>query len=118
MTKGEAIYLLRNTAWLGSNDHRDRVEEAVKVAVDALEAADTNVDSVNRSEPQNTWIPCGERLPDAFDFCLVTKRQKTGELQVAIGKYSPLFGWSGNGSFKDVLAWQQLPEPYRKEKKE
>lgn len=62
------------------------------------------------------WISCSERLPERAGFYVVTKRQKSGEIQVALGSYRPLFNeWSGNGNFKDVLAWQPLPEPYKEE---
>lgn len=68
------------------------------------------------SEQTNTkkWIPCSERLPEEAGFYIVTKRQKSGEIQVALGSYRPLFNeWSGNGNFKDVLAWMPLPEQYK-----
>lgn len=34
MTKEEAIYILRNTAWLGPDDHVWKVEEAIKAIED------------------------------------------------------------------------------------
>ncbi len=40
MTKKEAIYILRNAAWLGSNEERQKVEEAVEVVAKAIEAQD------------------------------------------------------------------------------
>ena len=61
-------------------------------------------------------LPSSERLPEEAGFYIVTKRQKSGEIQVALGSYRPLFNeWSGNGNFKDVLAWMPLPEPYRED---
>ena len=36
MTKQDAIQYIRNAAWLGSNADRDKVEEAVEMAVEAL----------------------------------------------------------------------------------
>lgn len=38
MTKKEAIYILRNAAWLGSDADRQKVEEAVEVVAKAIEA--------------------------------------------------------------------------------
>lgn len=32
----EVIYVLNNAAWLGSNDDRDKIEEAVRIAVKIL----------------------------------------------------------------------------------
>ena len=37
MTREEAIYILRNTAWLGTDKDRDETEQAVEVAIKALE---------------------------------------------------------------------------------
>ena len=37
MTKDEAIYLLRNTAWLAPSGTLEPVEEAVDMAIEALE---------------------------------------------------------------------------------
>ena len=36
MTKQDAIQYIRNAAWLGSNADRDKIEEAVEMAVEAL----------------------------------------------------------------------------------
>lgn len=36
MKKQDAIQYIRNAAWLGSNADRDKVEEAVEMAVEAL----------------------------------------------------------------------------------
>lgn len=40
MTEKEAIYILRNAEWLGSNKERQKVEEAVEVVAKAIEAQD------------------------------------------------------------------------------
>lgn len=59
------------------------------------------------------WIPVTVALPESGSY-LVTKRQKSGGVQVAIGNYfEPAAQWSGNGNFKDVLAWMPLPLPYK-----
>ena len=84
-----------------------------------LTAFDVVQDCIGIVEKQpkvGEWIPCSERLPDKAGFYVVTKRQRSGEIQVALGSYRPLFNeWSGNGNFKDVLAWLPLPEPYKGE---
>ncbi len=61
------------------------------------------------------WTPTKEKLPEKAGFYLVTKKQKTGALQVAIGNYSPDYGWSGSGNFNNVLAWFPIPEAYAEE---
>ena len=59
MTREEAIYLLRNTAWLAPSGTLEPVEEAVDMAINALEAMDNarnmvqhvgNVDLISRED--------------------------------------------------------------------
>jgi hypothetical protein len=51
-------------------------------------------------------------MPESGSY-LVTKKQATGELQVAIGNYYASGNqWSGNGNFKNVIAWMPLPGPW------
>ena len=38
MTKEEAIYRLKNTAWLGTDKDREETEQAVDMAIEALSA--------------------------------------------------------------------------------
>ena len=38
MTREEAIYRLKNTAWLGTNKDREETEQAVDMAIEALSA--------------------------------------------------------------------------------
>ena len=57
MTKKEAIYILRNAAWLGSNEERQKVEEAVEVVAKAIEALNhseipNSSDCIDRAEAQ------------------------------------------------------------------
>ena len=60
------------------------------------------------------WIPCKTRKPEKSGLYLVTKQQKTGEIQLATAHYNTAFDeWSGNGNFKKVLAWQPLPSPWK-----
>lgn len=63
---------------------------------------------------QPGWIPCKTRKPEKSGLYLVTKQQKTGEIQLATAHYNTAFDeWSGNGNFKKVLAWQPLPSPWK-----
>lgn len=65
------------------------------------------------------WIPVTERMPEKSGFYIVTKKQRSGEIQVAIGAYQQPFNtWSGNGNFKDVIAWMPLAEPYEGDRNE
>lgn len=70
------------------------------------------------AEYNNGWIPCSERLPENISTVLVQVK----------GIEKPTIGWYGNmdnkwilseRDFADlqeftVLAWQPLPEPYKK----
>ena len=40
MTRDEAITVLLNVAWLGTNEERERTEEAVGMAIEALKQGD------------------------------------------------------------------------------
>lgn len=70
---------------------------------------------VTRSEARKRlhgWTSVIDRLPEKPGFYLVTKRQRSGQLIVAIGHYSGE-GWSGSGNFSDVTHWMPLPEPLK-----
>ena len=41
MTREEAIYRLNNTAWLGTNKDREETEQAVQMAIEALQEQKT-----------------------------------------------------------------------------
>ena len=67
MTNKEAIDILRNAAFLATSTSYQAIEEAVEMAVKALE-----------NEDAMQWIPstvndicsrCGGRGTSAFDFC-------------------------------------------------
>ena len=93
LTNKEAIYVLKNAAWLGTDKDREKTEQAVDMAIDALQ--------------QTAWIPVGERLPDDFERVLVT-----------LGNYDGVtYDWRSDGDWydwgKSVIAWMSLPEPYK-----
>ena len=98
----------------------EQTQEAIKMAVKAL--------SLPSADPEQRWIPCGERLPEVNGRYLVTRGLNAcGSLwnRIYIANYSDLMGlkseriwWDGNvgkTDFKrlgDVLAWKPLPSPY------
>lgn len=56
--------------------------------------------------PQGEWIPISERLPEALQSVLVTS--KSGRVYTS---YIAHGDWEYGG---EVIAWQPLPEPYKK----
>lgn len=75
------------------------------------------------SQPKADWIPCEERLPSEYGQYLYTDKND----EVHEGCYCPQYhgmisGWStceATGfthlSDYEVIAWQPLPAPYKKE---
>lgn len=81
-------------------------EEQPKVAV-----TDTNVG--------RKWIPCSDRMPEEDMDVIIS----TNSGLVCKGMYTERYGYAMRKGFmteygfridKSVLAWQPLPEPYRK----
>ena len=108
MTREEAIYYLENTAWLGTDEDREKTEEAVNIAVALLQ------------KPEQGWIPCSERLPEDVEvgeeypnviFC-TQDESYTGFYENCTGKW-----WTadGDGVCYNVVAWMPLPEPWKEE---
>ena len=96
MDKKEAIYLLRNTAWLAPS--LEQVEEAVDMATEALKAG------TEMSLPK--WIPCSEKLPEDDGYYLVSLGG--GDIEV---EWYDKTGWG----YFDVIAWMPLPDPWKGE---
>lgn len=84
----------------------DAVKSAILLMVDRMEIK-ANLDS-------NDWIPCGERLPDENQKCLVY-RDIDGDLKITTGIWhSEWKGFDGlrHGTrLEDTIAWMPLPEP-------
>ena len=60
------------------------------------------------------WIPVTERLPEDEEMKLVTCRTKKGILNVNRAYYMD-GAWHGSGTMSGVIAWMELPEPYRED---
>lgn len=63
-------------------------------------------------QPEQRWIPCGERLPDGYATVLITHRGG-----VSFGWYNGRY-WERGANAKHrplqtVIAWMPLPEPYK-----
>ena len=56
------------------------------------------------------WIPCSEKLPEVGAWCIATF--ENGSVDKI--RYTEKWGWNEPQANK-VIAWQLLPEPYKKE---
>ena len=65
----------------------------------------------------NGWIPCSERLPEDDSICMVTVEYPNNETVVDYGWFDrkSVCWFVGTQEFRtsNILAWQQLPEPYK-----
>ena len=87
----DADKLKKHYAWWNNEQQRD---------FDAI---------VDAQPTELRWIRSEDRVPETPGFYLVTKRQRSGQLIIAIGHYSGI-SWSGSGNFTDVTHWMPLPE--------
>lgn len=97
MTTDEAIYILKNTAFLlpSRGGSIDEVDEAIDMAIEALE--------------EQRWIPCSERLPEKethwYLVCSPHGQMKVDWWHCNDGR------WDWRYMFEPI-AWMPLPEPY------
>lgn len=67
MTREEAIYVLKNTAWLGSEELVGDVSEAIQMAVNALKRSETHLcDTISRQAAIDALKE--ERCPCESDY--------------------------------------------------
>ena len=104
MTREDARKLLRDFS-LASEYHIAMVvdsweREAISVAIKALE------------EPEQRWIPCSEKLPEAYTDVIVTNG-----IGIYIGWINPTDKvWRVDSEseyfIEDIIAWMPCPKPY------
>jgi len=104
MTKEKVINILNGikdgTACLMPNMPEDG-EKAIDIAIKAVE----------QSEPH--WIPVTERLPKEDGNYLVSGKWGSGKESVGDCEFSAEDGYFRTAWNFDVLAWCELPEPYK-----
>lgn len=67
------------------------------------------IDSLPDAQPQ--WIPVSERLPEDDTKVLCCTATKKGTLNIVIGyHYEDIWACGMNSN---VIAWMELPEPYK-----
>ena len=85
-----------------------------QVAIDSLNEVDdgasistaiTVVEGLPSAQPEPQWIPCSERLPKPYEYCLWT----TTDGRVVYHHC--------DGLFSSYIAWMPLPEPYQEGEK-
>ena len=87
------------------------------------------IEDLPSAQPEQRWIPCGERLPEDDVYVLISKRPNllSGKKWCVTiagrfkGARNNLVGWRdiGFGELQDdeILAWMPLPAPYREDTK-
>ena len=73
-----------------------------------------------KAQPKTDWIPCEERLPSKNGLYLAIfecEGEMVVDIMFMIGKqfYYPEDAIGVTGRSVEVLAWQPLPQPYKKE---
>jgi hypothetical protein len=143
MTREEAIYKLKNTAWLGTDKDREETEQAVDMAIKALEELPKRRKEVKRwkrkalkEKPKHEkWVSCSEKLPNKKDLYMVTLKTFSDDYRfIELFYYGePLMPnckvngacWYRSDSEwgdvvyddTDILAWMPLPMPYKEDNK-
>ena len=91
----------------GFLDAKKQFERPIK----GLAKMDKNGDiKIELLKPQGEWIPVSERLPDQNGFYITTCRDIC-ENRVHVVMFDGVRKKWGRGG---VIAWQPLPEPYKK----
>lgn len=80
----------------------------------SVEQEDCRLADAWKKQLRNGWIPVSYKLPDKYANYNVSCKNKDGAEWVSTMAYMrELFG--GTESFNNlVIAWQPLPEPYKK----
>ncbi len=87
-------------------------KSAFDIAIQALE-----------EQQQQRWITVSEKLPDKDDVYLVTFEENGKRyterfyFSTMLGWLMPVF-WQNEGRIEKIIAWRELPEPYKEYKNE
>lgn len=129
ISRQEAIGALKHNQDVYSHNFHDDPIDKYTTAIIA-----TDIDSLVNlpsTQPEERWIPCSERMPDANGMYLVTMMEKAkaedlgfdlDEIEVCKMRYSCNVGWQiprhipkwiNDVITDEVIAWMPLPEPYK-----
>ena len=91
------------------NDDKDCMECVVENAIEIVQEV--------AEEYKDGWIACSERLPEDDSICIVTVEYPNNETIVDYGWFDrkSVCWFVGTQEFRtsNILAWQQLPEPFK-----
>ena len=65
-------------------------------------------------QPKTDWIPCEERLPSEKGFYLATVKRES-KLEVFCLFYQKEYWLCDQEEIGKIIAWTNLPQPYKKE---
>lgn len=109
---------------IGNGDSAFEVIGAMKKAIDKAPTI-----SIDWGIDNGEWIPASERLPDDMQRVLIwfeyyrygdfnCMYQTYGLGYVCDGKWSPFINGETGWQDYSIIAWQPLPKPYMKERKD
>ena len=118
MTREEAIQVLKNTAWLGSNEDREATEEAIDMAIEALSSANA-VQGWRFGKPteQGEYMVTVDSMRHGMVELMYYGKPIMPNCKVkGMCWYRSDDEW-GDVVYDDadILAWQPLPKPYKYE---
>ena len=126
MTREEAIEEIKeefNEFLKGTGlDNEEYLKSEMKTNEDLRKIVEANRMAIKALEQEPKWIPVSERLPEENGQYLVTVKNLTGYEQLYNNVFECEFfekdwifkGWKDN----KVIAWMELPEPYKAESEE
>ena len=92
-----------------ANTGDEKLDCAYEYVGDALDKA-IEIVKQEAEKYNNGWIPCSEQLPENSNNILIC----LSDGYVNVGYYSSKeFRDMNSYLYKDVIAWQPLPEPYK-----
>lgn len=85
------------------------------------DAMDRAIELAKTAPKVGEWIPVQERLPKDGETYLITNAESFEQYHIYMGWYDGIKGmWHMEGNFErkmNVIAWMELPEPYKGESK-
>ncbi len=100
-------------------------QEAIRIASGYCHTANIakELERLPSAQPEQRWIPCGDRLPKDEEEVMVSIHDDSGD---SVYDYTSSGWYAAAGKFwvvdneinRRVTAWMPLPEPYKAERKE